>query len=79
MLVAYFYLYEYRTTTNSRNSARVIFFSESDYPGDIVQLEKAGWIENELLELATKPAGTAIEKTTLDYFLVNITRSDPAY
>jgi len=55
----------------------LFFLSESDYPFEIVQLEKAVSIENELLVLANKPAGTAIEKTTLDYFLRNMTRIDP--
>jgi hypothetical protein len=55
----------------------LFFLSESDYPFEIVQLQKAGSIENELLALANKPAGTAIEKTTLDYFLRNMTRIDP--
>jgi hypothetical protein len=54
----------------------LFFLSESDYPFEIVQLEKAGSIENELLRLANKPASTAIEKTTLDYFLRNMTRID---
>ncbi len=55
----------------------LFFLSESDYPFEIVHLEKADSIENQLLGLANKPAGTAIEKTTLDYFLRNMTRIDP--
>lgn len=55
----------------------LFFLSESDYPFEIVQLKQADSIENQLLALANKPAGTAVEKTTLDYFLRNMARIDP--
>ncbi len=55
----------------------LFFLSESDHPFEIVQLKQQGSIENELSGLANKPAGTDIEKITLDYFLHNMTEINP--
>lgn len=52
----------------------LFFLSESEHPFEIVQLEKAGSIENQLSGLANKPAGTAMEKTTLDLSVIHLSK-----
>jgi hypothetical protein len=55
----------------------LFFLSESDYPFEIVNFSADGLLEDKLLKLANRPAGVAIEKTSLEYFLRNMTRIDP--
>jgi hypothetical protein len=72
----YFYCMNTAMQEIQEAAAGLFFMSESDYPFEVIQLAPTSSIETELLQLANKPAGTIIEKTTLDYFFRNMTRID---
>ncbi|WP_040626705.1 nuclease A inhibitor family protein [Mucilaginibacter paludis] len=62
------------TQTKLENAADgLLMMSESDYPFDYFTTTDEVVDDNLILKLAGKPAGTLVEKTTLDYLLRNMT------
>jgi hypothetical protein len=73
----YFYSMNIAIQEIQEAAAGLMFISESDFPFEAIHLAPRSSIETELLQLVNKPAGTVVEKTTLDYFFRNMTRIDP--
>ncbi len=58
----------------------LLFISESDHPFELVHIEdNPSSIENKIMQLAKKPAGTTIEKQDLDYFFRNMVKVYPEF
>ena len=58
----------------------LLFISESDHPFELVLIEdKPASISNKIIQLAKKPAGTAVEKQDLDYFFRNMIKVYPEF